>query len=332
MKDTDLMKLSRHVSYIVFVFIYVFAFLLPLSVASQDDIETLELEEVAQFNISEIGGNELLYDYFQISPNNEYIAIHATNSIEVWGIDTQKQVSLIDNDNIVGVFAWSPDSSRIVTVTTEDEMYIWDTFTGEIVDTYEGIDIRSNGIRSIEWIASNTIVTGSFDYLLWDLESQDTPKRFDCHPWGSRLWFSPDKSYIATMGSESTLIWICDSDFNVVSSIEGYRTVEWSSDGSEIATVGILNTLRVWSLSSGEALSTTDGGENSIHIITWHPSLDIIVTGHSNGEVRIWERLTPDIFWLVGTENITDLTDIAWLENQLITLTRQGSIQLWDVN
>ncbi|PJF37865.1 MAG: hypothetical protein CUN55_19910, partial [Phototrophicales bacterium] len=127
------------------------------------------------------------------------------------------------------------------------------------------------------------------------------------------LWWSPNGEYVATMGSESALIWICDNDFERLLSIEGYTTMAWSPNSEEVATVGIYNTLRIWHVASGEPIATMSGGEHNILEIIWHESGNILATRHSDGEIRLWERRTPDAFWLSSVVDILGVNDIAWL-------------------
>lgn len=303
-------------------------------VLSQDSIERIQFDEISKFGSGTTQDN-VSYEKFLISPNEEKVAILSSGRIEVWDLSTQNLTTTIEEPFSsfgFGVFTWSPDGSQIATIVGETELYIWDALNGELVRTHDGVDLGSNGTRAIEWHQPDTITTGSFEYLTWNINSEDTPHVVNCHPWGSLLWWSSNGEYIATMGSDSTLVWICDTEFNRLLSIEGYTTVEWSPDNTEIATVGIFNTLRVWSVESGEVISTSEGGENTILNIDWHLNGTTIVTGHSNGEVRVWERLTPDAFWLIGTIQIPEITDVAWFGDQLITISDTGYIQVWNVN
>jgi WD40 repeat protein len=310
-------------------------FLITVStVLGQNDIEALRLEEVARFGTGK-SEQAVGYENLLLSPNEEYIAVIADEQIEVWNVTTQSLITIISNpfgEIGFGVFAWSPDSSQIASIALETELYIWDAVTGELLQTLDGIDLGSNGTRSIEWHQPNTINTGSFKYLTWDIASQDAPRIVDCHPWGSSLWWSPNDEYVATMGGESTLVWICDNQFNQLFAVEGYTTVEWSPDSTEVANVGIFNTLRIWSITSGEVVATAEGGANNILNISWHSNENKIVTGHVNGEIRVWERLTPDAFWLIGNAYIPGLTDVTWIGNQLLTATDTGILQVWDIN
>lgn len=306
----------------------------------KDNRVALQLKEVAQFGTG-LSVNDISYKKLLLSPDEEYIAVLSSNRIEVssdlieiWNVNTQSLISTIINpfgDYGFGVFAWSPDGSQIATITGETELYIWDTFTGELVRTVDGIDLGSNGTRAIEWRESNIITTGSFEYLLWNLETDTSPQIVNCHPWSSRFWWSPNGEYIATMGGESSLVWICDKQFEQLLSIEGYTTIEWSPDSTEIATVGILNTLRIWSVSSGEALATSEGGENNILDISWHIDGKRIVTKHLKSEIQIWKRESFNYLRSIGSVSISGLTDVTWIGNQLITTNKDGVIQVWDV-
>lgn len=293
---------------------------------------SLHLSEIGRLGIPSIE-NRVAYKEFLLSPNNELIAVRSSNRIEVWNLNTRSLATIIDEPYGVyefGVFAWSPDSSQIATIVLDTELSIWEVSTGELVRTYEGVDLHSNGVRAIQWHLPDIITTGSFEYLLWSVESENTPEIVNCHPFGSLLWWSPNGDYIATMGGESSLVWICNSQFERLLSIEGYKAVAWSPDGTKIASVGIFNTLRVWSISTGEVLSTSEGGETNILEISWHSEGHLIATRHLNDEIRIWEQMTPDAFWLVGNVYIPELNDAAWLGNQLITTSNKGMIQIWN--
>ena len=97
-----------------------------------------------------------------------------------------------------------------------------------------------------------------------------------------------------------------------------------------MATAGIFNTLRLWDVPSGEVIATSQGGENNITSISWNSDGRRLVTGHRYGEMRIWERKTPDALWQIGTAYIEGLRQVAWLGDHLISTGNQG-IQIWVV-
>lgn len=327
------MEISRQSAFEAFILVICMLIYSFSSIQAQENLASVELREIAQFGLG-IAQDNVSYDRFLVSPNEDYLAVLSSENIEIWSISNQNLISIIERpfgDFGFGVFDWSPDSSQIATITGEIELNIWDVSTGDLVQTLAGIDIGSNGTRGIDWYQTNLIATGSFEYLMWNIESNNSPQTFACHPWGSRLWWSPNGEYVATMGGGSSLIWVCDNQFEKVVSIEGYTTIAWSPDSTEIATVGILNTLRVWDISSGEVLTTSETGESNIRNISWNLDGNRIVTGHLSGEVQIWERLTPNAFGLVTDAFVTGLSDVDWVGNNLITINNMGIIQLWEV-
>lgn len=312
------------------VFIIAVALNTLFPVVAQDVSDPVEIELVTQFRNSDTDSTDF-YDDFQISPDGTHIAASFGSQLEIWELSTESLVSTIsyDEGTYLGAYSWSPDGTLLATSRDELLLYIWNPFDGTLVQTFDGIDIYSNGVHALLWYEDDKIITGSFEYLLWDLTNNSVSQEIDCHPWGVFIWQSPNSEYFATLGS-STLIWICNKDFDQVISFEGYRTLTWSPDSTLVATAGIFNTLRVWHISSGEVIATSRGGDNNIISISWHSDGIRLATGHRNDEVRIWERKTPDSLWHIGTGEIAGLRQIAWLGDRLISTGTDG-IQMWNV-
>ncbi|QPC82463.1 hypothetical protein G4Y79_22710 [Phototrophicus methaneseepsis] len=311
-----------------FILVLTVFFLLTVFTAfSQDIVEPLEFDEITNFG-SHLSEQNSEYEQILINSDQSRIAVRVGSTIEIWELPTFEKISEIVDP--LSTFAWSPDGTRLATSAFDTLLSIWDSSDGSLIEEHEGIEAKSNGVRSIEWYKVNQITTGSFEYLLWNTASNDLPEIIDCHPWGSRLSWSHNQHYVATMGDESSIIWICDNDFRVIAKIEGYTSLAWSPDDTEIATVGIQNTLRIWNVESGEAISTSVGGDNNIVDIEWNVDGDKIVTVHTNDELRVWQRMMPDSFWLVGTMIVPGLNDAIWYGNRLITSANK-TMQLWEL-
>lgn len=317
---------------LIIVCVLFFALVLPLAAQDEDPAaEPWQVEEAAKFGTGALEDAEDVFPYteFKLSPDGASIAVRAGDNIEIWNIADESLTTTIEDP--LSSFAWSPDSSQIVTSLLETDIYIWDATTGEQLIHNEGYLLNSVRTRSIEWFNDTSIMTGSFGYELWDPTTEADPILVRCHPMGEKLLWSPDQRYVATMGSESTIIWICNTDFTPIRYVEGYRTVVWHPDVFRIATVGIYNTLRIWDLETGEVLSTASGGENNIRQIDWYEDSTRLVTGHTNGEIQLWERQTHDQLEMRLSTTIPNLSDVKWFGNQLITTSSAGLIQLWNI-
>lgn len=296
--------------------------------SSQGFIDTVEIELYAQFGTVDLNNGES-YSDFQLSPDGTHLAVRLGSQIEIWNILDENLITVIP-EVFGSAFSWNPDGDLLATSLDETELKIWNPFDGTLNQTFEGVDLYSDGIRSLLWYEEHKIITGSFEYILWDLENNNVSLDIQCHPWGTRIWSSPDHTYFATMGS-SSLIWICDSAFEQVISFEGYVTLAWNVDSTQVATRGIHNTLRIWDVATGEAIATGEGEEDPIVSISWNED-DRLVTGHFNGEVRFWGRLsTPDVLWLIGVQSIEGLWRVAWLNDDQIISTGTQGIQIWSL-
>lgn len=296
-----------------------------------DEINPLGYPELVLEEATRFGHAHSEYKDFRLSPDGEYIAALVENDddyLEVWHIETRTFIAMIEPLYPFFVFAWSPDSSQIATIIGEPELNIWDAMTGEMVETVVGVAIESRGARAVEWYQSDQIMTGGWQHQVRNL-TDDTAQIVECHPWGGEgfVW-SPNREYVATRAWDSALIWICNAQFERVVSVEGYRTMAWSPDNTEIATVGIFNTLRIWYLDSG-AVFFALAGDNNILKIDWHSDGQRLVTGHIDDEMRIWSRETYS--WIATRAQfiIPDLEDVAWRGDQIVTTSASEGIQIW---
>jgi WD40 repeat protein len=167
--------------------------------------------------------------------------------------------------------------------------------------------------------------------VVWDVNSDALPEVDDCHPWSDiGFWWSPDQTRIAVMAWDSTLVWICNRQFERILSFEGYRMVAWSPDGSEIATVGIENTLRIWDTTYGEAVLTSRG--KSIQYNAWSPDGTQIAIGHRDGDLQLLIRATTIYFIPTLHIQVDGLSDVVWAKEALITASNKGIIQFWNIS
>jgi len=319
--------MSRWISLIVISVIIVLAISLAPMLARDTEIQEIP-SIVLESRFGNTSINQYAYSEFKLSPDKTHIAVRHGEYIEVWNLSTQTQVSSIHNT--LGAFTWSPDSRWIATSRDELMLTIWNPYTGQIQQIIAGIDLFSHGVRSLHWDRSNRVISGSFEYIAWDLNTGEQPNIVNCHPEGSHIWHSPDETYFATLGN-STLIWICNNNFEPVISIEGYRTLALHPQHNEIATVGFFNTLRIWDVPTGEAMITAHAGDNDILSVAWHHEGRRVTTAHSNGEVRIWERRNSNNLTHNHSAQITGIYQINWLGDKLIATGING-IEIWRIN
>ncbi len=113
--------------------------------------------------------------------------------------------------------------------------------------------------------------------------------------------FSPTNSMFSIASSKRSNLEIRDiKSGDIIQSLSvherGVRASSFSSEGSEIATVGMNNGFRLWDVKSGELLETYDTSRISIinHIV-FSPDGKLIITGHNDGSMVIWSVETGKV-------------------------------------
>jgi WD40 repeat protein len=122
------------------------------------------------------------------------------------------------------------------------------------------------------------------------------------------LDFSPDSRYLASgsgtdkvipqnAGENVTRIWdLTTGKESLV--LRGHRdgvlAVEWSNDGSRIATVSDDRTVRVWSFPAGGLLVNVTGHTSGVLDVDWSPDQSRLITGSRDYKIKLWNSTTGE--------------------------------------
>jgi predicted oxidoreductase (fatty acid repression mutant protein) len=170
--------------------------------------------------------------------------------------------------------AFSPDGSRVVTVSADYTARIWDAGSGKELAV----------LRPGKWVNSaafspdgSRIVTVSNDEIarIWDTGSGKELAVLRHGKWVNSAVFSPDGSRIVTVSMDrSARIW----DAGIASQIavlsghrDWVRSAVFSPDGSRIVTVSADKTARIWDATSGKELAVLRGHRDTVLSATFSP-------------------------------------------------------------
>jgi WD40 repeat protein len=82
----------------------------------------------------------------------------------------------------------------------------------------------------------------------------------------------------------------------IIAHEQGTRASAFSSDGTEIATVGMDNSFKLWNVESGKLLNTYDTSAVSvINRVAFSSYRKLLITGHDDGSMTIWSAETGSI-------------------------------------
>ncbi|MFZ4701720.1 MAG: NACHT and WD repeat domain-containing protein, partial [Candidatus Methylumidiphilus sp.] len=204
------------------------------------------------------------------------------------------------NSQVTGA-VFTPDGRRIVSVSLDKTIRLWDAATGEPVgpsfpkqnEALASVAISPDGKR---------IATGdSYKVIrIWNVitgELIGQPLSGHTEPVLS-VAFSPDGSTLVSSSGDTTLsLWNTTTGEKVGQRLEGHGgdvlSVAFSPDGLRIVSGSVDMTLRIWDVATGSVIGKPlQGHEGYVTSVAFSPDGRFIVSGSEDGTLRRWDAVT----------------------------------------
>jgi WD40 repeat protein len=295
----------------------------------------------------------------------------------------QPRYALVGHKGKVNSVAFSPDGKIIATGGHDSKIIFWATLTGEMVGSLEG------HYRSIESIAfspdGKLLAGGGFDqsFRIWNVETKSVLKRFTGHTdVVTSVAFSRDGKMIASGSADKSIrIWSVESG-ETLKVMEGYTpklvesiltkvrkkqddnkghtscvtSVAFSHDGNFVASGCKDETVKYWSVETGQLVWTLRGHGHPVSSIAFSPNGELIASGSTeddaptNGSgkakkqapeddktIRIWSSKSGYPVRIINTKTY-DVKSISFSPDGKLIATggwdytqNRNTIRLWSV-
>lgn len=145
--------------------------------------------------------------------------------------------------------------------------------------------------------------------------------------------FSPDGSYLATVGLENTLdLW--DANGEKIRTIQAHdkavTSLSISPDSQTILTGSDDNTAKLWSR-DGEALQTYNSGEGTLTSVGMSPDGETFVTADADGVVKLWNRDGAQLSAIAAHGDWVLAVRFHPNGEMFATASRDGTVKLWNL-
>jgi WD40 repeat protein len=232
----------------------------------------------------------------------------ADHSVVLWtvfnGVTNVSHRVVGTHQHAVRAVAWSPDGSHILSASLDATVCVWDVATLACLYT---IDLTYNSAESMAFSRSgNLLAVGGLGDNLHLLDSRakyEPVGRVDqIYPPNKILQMNhvavhPTQPLVAFAGEIAPDVTLFDvsvpSAPRVVGVLRGHTSritsVQFSADGTLLATSSCDRTVRLWDVASRKVLRVLRGHTSLVHTVRFHPKHDrLLISQDYFGAVRWW--------------------------------------------
>ncbi|WP_173012835.1 AAA family ATPase [Niveispirillum sp. SYP-B3756] len=244
--------------------------------------------------------------------------------------------ALVGHEGGVISASFSPDGTRIVTVSGDKTARVWDAASGRGIAILRG---HEDLIRSASFSPDGTrIVTVSDDKTarVWDAASGREIAILRGRE--DAIWsasFSPDGTRIVTAsGDQTARVWDAASG-REIAILRGHEdlisSASFSPDGTRIVTASGDRTARVWDAASGREIAILRGHEDLISSASFSPDGTRIVTASWDKTARVWDAAGGwEIAILRGHDGWIMSASFGLDGTRIVTASMDKTARVWD--
>ncbi len=289
----------------------------------------------------------LLYMYFQ--PEGGFFAVRHWWGMMTWNPDSGAQSSLTEEKLMHIVI--SPDGQYAAGVDYKDDIYLLDTETGEVIETYESLE---GEVQALHFDIDNRLLLLSIprfgdEGIVWDVEKGEKliAPEFDST---SRFAFGPEGKLIALEG-----MLFSEEEINEKTRIYDLKTGEISqtiemgqksliplafSPDASIILLKLLNESNIvfWDVENNERIRTASLlGKFSVMATAsaFSPDGKMAAVGTDGNTVLVWDVETGKmVLKIPPSAHSGNITAIAFgpVAEKLVTADHNGTIKVWRVS
>jgi cell division cycle protein 20 (cofactor of APC complex) len=279
--------------------------------------------------------NNLQVLYSQACPGSRSSVKHTTRHIPSAPSRILDAPDLLD-DYYLNLLHWS--SSNILAVALSQTVYLWNASSGSIAElcSTEGSE---DYISSVKWVQEGgqhlAIGTSEGKTQLWDVNQQKQLRSMDGHEEriGALSW---NKHLLSSGSRDSTIV---NHDVRVaahaVQTLRGHTQevcgLEWSPDGSTLASGGNDNKLCLWDVNQSATprprFTLTDH-QAAVKALAWSPhDRNLLATGGGTADrcIKFWNSQTGSLLNSIDTGS--QVCALQWNRHEKEILSSHGFAQ-----
>jgi WD40 repeat protein len=233
-----------------------------------------------------------------VSPDGALVAIGYTNgSVKLVAADSGSVVFTLAAHVAPSLaLRFSPDGRQLGTSGSDRLVKVWDVATGQELLTLSGHTQPVTNVRFSGDGRRISSMSPDGEARIWDLSSGELIRSIRATPVYASHALSHDGTRLATQNASRWNLW--DITTGVQLPIEGRQInnismMEFSPDGTKLATGSVDKTARIWDLGpSSELFTLSDPDGLALRGVEFSPDGTRIATAHQSGGARVWDAAT----------------------------------------
>jgi WD40 repeat protein/tRNA A-37 threonylcarbamoyl transferase component Bud32 len=281
------------------------------------------------------------------SPRGDLLATDQTQGgyrIRLWRTDTWECVQELDTGGRpVVVFRFSPDGTRLASMSYPDEVTVWEVDQWVEIRRIRGVRLVGVNIGALDFSPDGkALVIGDANHRLQVIDLASGNKNFDipeAHTEGiTAVAWSPTGSVIAS-GSGYTggpiRLWDAASG-KPLGKLEGHT--DWicelifSTDGLRLYSASGDQTIRIWDVGAQQLLATLRGSGHEVLGLVLSPDGATLASACKDGVVAFWSALPRPEEELPTVIALSELAQPAFApDSRVLAVPRAGTVSLFDL-
>jgi len=256
-------------------------------------------------------------------------------TVRLWNSSGKQLAQFKGHQNTITSMIFSPNGKQLATASSDGAARLWD-LSGRKIAEYKG---PMYGVLSIGFSPNGRLLIatikdyGNFSLLdlsgkqIAELKTQGQGQILD-------VTFSPDgKKLVGLYGEESgyAILWNLEQKPSPQPiGLSEARSVSFSPDSQQIATVGSDGIVRLWSL-FGEQLNQFQGHRGSVWNVIFSPDGKQLASSGADNTVRLWDSAGKQLNQLQSLQSEATSISLSPNGKQLATVSNNGTFRLFNL-
>lgn len=236
-----------------------------------------------------------------VAPDNKTLAIATADGLDFYELMASEPLESWSRVfRAAEVVNYSPDGSKLVSITKDNKILIWKVATKEVLQNVKAHERWIN--TAVFSPKGDLIVTSSMDNTakLWKVKTGELVHTFIGHTKEvTSAAFNQDGSLLVTSSMDGTLkLWDLKTKkelFSLDGESEGANYASFSPHRPIILSAFQNGTIKLWHAKTGELIHTLRAHDDWVRTVVFSPDGSNFITGADDKKVKVWSLFNEDL-------------------------------------